>query len=78
MRTTQNIDEDLLKKATVSHLPDDDLGLFCENELHRYFQKILEDKSMASDSTVWDLLKSDLRLNAAGIAHSARKARKIV
>jgi glyoxylase-like metal-dependent hydrolase (beta-lactamase superfamily II) len=71
-----NFSEELMNKAIKSSYTDNELTLYCENEMHHYFQNILTHQDMTSDKAVWDLLKTDIHLNAAGIAHSARKTRR--
>jgi glyoxylase-like metal-dependent hydrolase (beta-lactamase superfamily II) len=65
--------EGLLHQLVKSTLADDELVNFCENKLREYFAGVLEEKGLAGDSEVWELLKLDLDLNAAGIAFAAKK-----
>jgi hypothetical protein len=67
--------ERLLHSAVKSSLPDVALDSFCEQELQSHFKKKLEVMGLASDTQAWELLQTDLKLNAAGIAHVARKKR---
>jgi glyoxylase-like metal-dependent hydrolase (beta-lactamase superfamily II) len=56
----------LLIRAAESSFPDSELASFCEKELRsHYAAQILRDPK--------ELLKIDLELNAAGLAHAARK-----
>jgi hypothetical protein len=69
--------ERLLEKAIRCAEPDDRLSSFCESEIYPYFRKILDQKGMSSESDVWKVLKLDLEINAAGIAHVAQKRRNV-
>jgi glyoxylase-like metal-dependent hydrolase (beta-lactamase superfamily II) len=66
----------LLEQAVRSGLNDAELAGFCEQALREYYRKVLEGLGIAGTET-WSLLKLDLELNAAGIAHAARKKRSL-
>ena len=67
--------EQLMNEAAASAEPDSELNTFCETRLNAYFRRILEEHGFGGDREAWELLKLDLELNAAGIAHAARKKR---
>jgi glyoxylase-like metal-dependent hydrolase (beta-lactamase superfamily II) len=67
--------EALLKQAIQSSLPDQDLTPFCQKELFSHFEKTMKAQGFQMDKEVWEVLKLDLELNAAGIAHVAKKKR---
>jgi glyoxylase-like metal-dependent hydrolase (beta-lactamase superfamily II) len=46
-------------------------------ELRRFFEDISEQRSHSFDAIEWRHLELDLKLNAAGLAHAARKANQI-
>jgi glyoxylase-like metal-dependent hydrolase (beta-lactamase superfamily II) len=64
--------ENLLILATASDESDSSLEEFCQRHLTKYFQNLLTQHGL---TMAWDLIKMDLELNAAGIAHIARKRR---
>ena len=64
----------LLEHAVHSGLSDADLAGFCEQSLREHYRVVLERLGLA-EAGAWELLKLDLELNAAGIAHAARKRR---
>jgi len=68
--------EALLEQAVGSSLKDEQLDAYCEKELQFYFSKELDLRGLGSDPFVWQLIQNDLKLNASGIAHVARKRRK--
>jgi glyoxylase-like metal-dependent hydrolase (beta-lactamase superfamily II) len=68
--------EKLMHEAVQSGEPDSQLPAFCESRLKKYFQPELDKRGLASDPEVWDILRLDLELNAAGIAFAAQKIRK--
>ena len=61
-------------KALAPCKASSELTEFCEQELRRYFQNLLEKQGLSGDSEVWDILKLDLELNAAGIAYVASRS----
>lgn len=63
----------LLEELVTSALPEPDFESHCENRLLTYFQGRLEKLGLANDSQVWEVLKLDLKLNAAGIAFAAQR-----
>ncbi|MBI5238998.1 MAG: MBL fold metallo-hydrolase [Elusimicrobia bacterium] len=64
----------LLESAAASGLPDAALTPFCEAALREHFRAALRERGLDAPET-WELLKLDLELNAAGIAHAARRKR---
>lgn len=64
----------VLEHAVRSSCNDAELAGFCETALRGYYGKVLERPRVAG-TDAWALLKLDLELNAAGIAHAARKRR---
>ncbi len=48
---------------------------YCLEKMKNYYTKVLAHKDLASDTQVWELMKLDLELNAAGIAYSGVRAR---
>lgn len=71
-----NFSEKLLNSAVTSTFTDLELDAYCEKELQSHFKKAMDAKGLGSDSQAWELVQTDLKLNAAGIAHVARKKRK--
>ena len=67
--------EKLLNQSIQSSIPNTELTLFCEKQIYKYFESVLTHRGIEITSPVWDFLKLDLQLNAAGIAHVARKRR---
>ncbi|MEO5969107.1 MAG: MBL fold metallo-hydrolase [Bdellovibrionia bacterium] len=70
--THLDFSENLLISATESNEPDSALEAFCQKRLNPYFQDLLTQRGLTES---WDLIKMDLELNSAGIAHVARKRR---
>lgn len=66
--------ETLLEEAVRSPEQDSALAGGCETKLRVRLKKALEGRSRLP-ANVWDLLKLDIELNAAGIAHVAIKRR---
>ncbi|MCX5794833.1 MAG: MBL fold metallo-hydrolase [Elusimicrobia bacterium] len=64
----------LLEDAVHSGVNDAELAGFCEAALREHFRSALERLGIAQAKT-WDMLKLDIELNAAGIAHAARRKR---
>jgi hypothetical protein len=58
----------LLNEAVASDKPDAELEVFCEQRFHDHFKDLDEGERQ--------LLELDLKLNAAGIAHVAKKLRE--
>ncbi len=61
--------------AAQSDLPTVDLAAFCETQLRAYFAEIANRRNLLFGQTQWDLLKLDLELNAAGLAHASLRIR---
>ncbi|MBI5242368.1 MAG: MBL fold metallo-hydrolase [Elusimicrobia bacterium] len=61
--------------ADAAGVAEADLTAFCEGALRGRFRRALERLSLASDPKAWDHVNMDIQLNAAGIAHAARKRR---
>jgi glyoxylase-like metal-dependent hydrolase (beta-lactamase superfamily II) len=74
LRMHLDFSEKLLESAIQSSEPDAALDEFCQKQIYSYFQTLLSNQGLATPE-VWDLIKMDLELNAAGIAHIARKRR---
>jgi glyoxylase-like metal-dependent hydrolase (beta-lactamase superfamily II) len=67
--------EKLLDEAQHSALPDEKLAQFCEGRIRTEMSRALTEKGYALSGDVAELLKIDLELNAAGLAHVATKRR---
>jgi len=67
--------EALLEKAIQSPEADEKLDDFCEVRLREFYQQYLQKRQISFDKTAWEILDLDLRLNAAGIAYTAKKRR---
>ena len=66
----------LLNEAQVSLLSDDQLKAYCEAKLHARMANELGRRGISlRDEKIADLLRLDLDLNAAGLAHVAKKRR---
>lgn len=63
----------LLEEVITSGISESDFENYCEKQLFTYFQGRLEKLGLAGDSQVWEVLKLDLKLNAAGIAFAAQR-----
>ena len=67
--------EGLLNEAVASSQPDSALDAFCETRLRAHFEETFARRGMPWSERARQLLDLDLKLNAAGIAHVARKRR---
>lgn len=67
--------ESLLDKAIHSDYSDLDLLEFCEKEIRSFFELSLNEKKIVITPKIWNLIRLDIHLNAAGIAHVAKKRR---
>ena len=67
--------ENLLESAIKLNEPDSALDEFCQKKVTQYFREVITQHGLGTASE-WDLIKMDLELNAAGIAHVARKRRQ--
>jgi len=67
--------EKLLEAAIQSAEQDSALDEWCLKRLKQYFQETLSRQGLDT-AEAWALLKMDIELNAAGIAHVARKRRQ--
>lgn len=76
LTTEIDFSEKLLNSAQRSGEPDNRLQSFCEAAIRERFSKILSARGEAFEKKAWSILKMDLELNAAGIAHVARKRRE--
>jgi glyoxylase-like metal-dependent hydrolase (beta-lactamase superfamily II) len=52
-----------------------DLDEFCRGRIFGHYDRRMEQEGLKFGATEWALLSMDLKLNAAGIAHMARKCR---
>lgn len=76
LREGIDFSETLLNSAIQSAEPDDKLDEFCEARMRAHYADLFKRRGMRWDERAQELLDLDLELNAAGIAHVARKARK--
>jgi glyoxylase-like metal-dependent hydrolase (beta-lactamase superfamily II) len=67
--------EELLTEAQRSFARDEDLESMIEPKLREFFAERMTAKGLRPTRADWDLIKLDLELNAAGLAHVARKRR---
>lgn len=67
--------EALLEKAVQAPEPDESLEAFCESRLREFYQQYLQKRQISFDKKAWEILDLDLKLNAAGIAYTAKKRR---
>ncbi|MEK6704523.1 MAG: MBL fold metallo-hydrolase [Bdellovibrionota bacterium] len=65
--------EQLVKDAIGFGVKSEGLENFCETKLRKYFKAFTANHSLGFGKEDWDLLDLDIRLNAQGIAHFARK-----
>lgn len=77
LKLTRQIDfsQELVENALRDSLPDLDLQRYCEEKLRHFTERSLEEAGVPNDEKTWSILKMDLELNAAGIAHRIRKLR---
>ncbi len=69
--------EKLRDQAQASDLPDEALDAYCEPRLRDYFAGLLDARgTLGRQTSSWELLELDIRLNAQGIAFSAGKRRR--
>jgi hypothetical protein len=68
--------ESLLNEAVQSPEADEKLDAYCEVRMRTHFSRLFTQRGMVWDKPAQDLLNLDLELNAAGIAHVARKRRR--
>ena len=54
---------------------DVDLEKSCRERIQEYYERRVENEELRFDAADWALLNLDLKLNAAGVAHVARKCR---
>ncbi len=67
--------EALLHQARASTLEDSALSEFCFNAILEHFRRLESRRSRPWSADQWALVQLDLRLNADGIAHVAKKLR---
>jgi glyoxylase-like metal-dependent hydrolase (beta-lactamase superfamily II) len=67
--------ERLLEEAQTSALPDARLAPFCEERLRTWMGAELEARGMSGSAEAQALVKLDVELNAAGLAHVATQRR---
>jgi len=70
-----DVSEALLDEAAASAEPDDALDAFCARRLEPRFLKTAHRWGFEPDDSAMAILRLDLDLNAAGIAHAARRRR---
>lgn len=69
--------EALRDEARDGDLPDDALEAWCEPRLRDYFRGLLDTRgTLGRDSSTWELIGLDIKLNAQGIAFAANKQRR--
>jgi len=68
--------ESLVEKAKGSDLPDAELPQFCERILENYFKDSLQKHGIHVYQSIWETIRMDIQLNAAGIAFLANKLRR--
>lgn len=73
LREDLDFSEALLEDAVRSGVKDRELYEFCASRLQTHFRRRLGEVGLDQDTKSWELLRLDLELNAAGIAHVARK-----
>jgi glyoxylase-like metal-dependent hydrolase (beta-lactamase superfamily II) len=66
----------LFHQSMNSSLEGKGLDEYCLQEERAYFEQLSTQKNLDWDSKTWDLLDLDIRLNAMGVAFSARKKRQ--
>lgn len=67
--------EALLDKAIHSERSDSELVEFCENEIKIFFESLFNERNIVITPKIWNLIRLDVHLNAAGIAYVAKKRR---
>jgi glyoxylase-like metal-dependent hydrolase (beta-lactamase superfamily II) len=67
--------EGLLLRAVDSDLPDDALETLCRGALEEDMRRHVERHGLPAAGDAWELLEMDVRINAQGVAHVARKRR---
>ena len=65
----------LLTQAIQAPEADSELDAFCERRIRMHFDEVFARRGMGWNSRSRDLMELDIKLNAAGIAHVARKRR---
>lgn len=65
--------EKLLDRVVSSNLDDKEKLSFCQKELNSYFHEKLSLIGLGSDSLLWDILRPDIELNAAGLVYASQK-----
>lgn len=68
--------EELQNEATRSSVEGEELIRYCEKRVFDFFKELLIHRGLDDHTQLWDLLDTDLHLNAAGIAYAATQARK--
>jgi glyoxylase-like metal-dependent hydrolase (beta-lactamase superfamily II) len=65
--------QEAIQSALTSALSEEALSLICAKKLRKYFDGVLRTRGIEPTKEIWELLKLDLDLNAAGIAYVALK-----
>ena len=65
----------LLNQAIQASEADSDLDSYCETRIRKHMSEVFARRGMSWNEQARELLDLDLKLNAAGIAHVARKRR---
>jgi len=66
---------ELMNRAIIRSCSNEELDEYCESELRGHFETVLERHGLPLNASTWEWIQMDLQLNAAGIAHAARRSR---
>jgi len=66
---------DLLNQAVQASAADSELDSFCESRIRKHLGEVFARRGISWNEQARELLDLDIKLNAAGIAHVARKRR---
>lgn len=78
LKTHLEFHQSLIETAKAQKVPDEEVLKLFESRVDAYFEKCLRDRGIEKTEEVWELLKLDRKLNAAGLAHRLLKDRKQV
>lgn len=75
LKTHLEFHHSLLEIAKSKNMSDEEVLRFFEQKIDAYFERCLKDCEAQKSDEVWELLKLDRKLNAAGLAHCFKKQR---
>ncbi len=68
--------KNILEEAVESELSDDKIEGICLQRVNEFFKKEIHKRNLELSNEQWNILKLDIKINAMGIAYSAKRKRK--